>query len=157
MIADDHQDSVSKATHNHPLMAKHAAGRASFYIRALQVLNKALAGEEIANFEFVLRTRQGQLLEILLNATPRQPTPRCTALACSGRCTLRLSLDGLRQRRIGGWSQAGCQWPDHRRDWCGTRHYREEARGGTVGDAGQNSRHADRHSKRADLRHRQRR
>ena len=40
----------------------------------MQVLNKALAGEEIANFEFVLRTRQGQLLEILLNATPRQPT-----------------------------------------------------------------------------------
>ncbi len=39
----------------------------------MQVLNKALAGEEIANFEFVLRTRQGQLLEILLNATPRQP------------------------------------------------------------------------------------
>ena len=75
MIADDHQDSVSKATHIlHPLTAKHAAGRASFYICALQVLNKALAGEEIANFEFVLRTRQGQLLEILLNATPRQPT-----------------------------------------------------------------------------------
>jgi len=37
-----------------------------------QVLDKALAGEETANFEFPLITKDGKRIEVLLNATSRQ-------------------------------------------------------------------------------------
>ena len=38
----------------------------------MEVLDRALAGDEVANFELHLFTRQGQCREILLNATPRR-------------------------------------------------------------------------------------